>query len=357
MTGASVNKCRVFQGDKMQLAPRWWVPLLSMLLISGRAVRAQDAVQDRQLWTIYITNDNCPDYTWGLSEEQTRQAFADIVKGHLDEMNRTDAERSENQDRYNMAVTQEALCFVERYPERKQELIRRIQQGRVYVSPYLCNSLWAFQSAEGMIRTFYPFRRLERQWGISTDTAHHIELPSLPWGVPTILAGCGFRNLSVPFLDYDSDFKGLEISPLFWHVGPDGSSVRVAMDRWACSTANYTQGASILKDPQAIRDRWIPHYAGLGDVYPLRSILACGTHGDIRPNSGDQARGFAEGIIQYNATPGVPARLVNATYPQFWEVVGASREGPAVSSDRQWQLRSFLGSLAGQSGEVRRRQP
>ena len=37
-------------------------------------------------WTIYITNDNCPDYTWGLTEEQTRQAFADVVKGQLDEM-------------------------------------------------------------------------------------------------------------------------------------------------------------------------------------------------------------------------------------------------------------------------------
>ena len=41
-------------------------------------------------WTIYITNDNCPDYTWGFTEDQTRQAFADIVRGHLDEMARTD---------------------------------------------------------------------------------------------------------------------------------------------------------------------------------------------------------------------------------------------------------------------------
>ena len=61
-----------------------------------------------------------------------------------------------------MAVTQEALCFVECYPDRKEELIRRIREGRVYVSPYLCNTLWGFQSAEGAIRAFYPARRLER---------------------------------------------------------------------------------------------------------------------------------------------------------------------------------------------------
>lgn len=31
-------------------------------------------------WTIYIANDNCPDYTWGLTEEQTRQSFAEIIR-------------------------------------------------------------------------------------------------------------------------------------------------------------------------------------------------------------------------------------------------------------------------------------
>jgi len=85
---------------------------------------------DVSAWTIYVTNDNCPDYTWGYTEEQTRQAFADLVRSHLDEMKRTDGEPPENRDRYNMAVTQEALCFVERYPDRKEELIRRIQEGR-----------------------------------------------------------------------------------------------------------------------------------------------------------------------------------------------------------------------------------
>ena len=65
--------------------------------------------------------------------------------GHLDEMQRTDKQPAENRDRYNMAVTQEALCFLERYPDRKQELINRIREGRVYVSPYLCNSLWGMQ--------------------------------------------------------------------------------------------------------------------------------------------------------------------------------------------------------------------
>ncbi len=312
---------------------RWTVYLITLGVTASGAVSFGQQSDGDKPWSIYITNDNCPDYTWGFTEKQTRQAFADIVKSHLDEMQRSDAMSSENQDRYNMAVTQEALCFVERYPDRTDELIRRIREGRVYVSPYLCNSLWAFQSAEGLIRTFYPYRRLEREWGISTDCAHHIELPSLPWGVPTILAGCGFRNLTVPYLDYDSKFKELQVPPIFWHVGPDGSRVRVALDRWASSRANYTQGAAILKDTASIASEWLPHYRQLGDDYPLRAILACGTHGDINPESGNQARGFAERISNYNAHVDAAARLVNATYPQFWRVVEqAESAGPPLAT-------------------------
>ena len=296
-----------------------------IVLLAGLAAVAPlaGAGEDAKMWTIYITHDNCPDYTWGFSEEQTRKAFADIVRGHLDEMTRTDGEAPENRDRYNMAVAQEALCFAERYPERKAELIRRIKEGRVFVSPYLCNSLWAFQSVESAIRTFYPARRLEREWGIAMDVAEHIEEPSLPWGVASILAGCGVRWLSNPFYAYDSTFRGLTNPPLFVFEGPDGSRVRVVMDPWACNRASYTQGGKLLREPDATRG-WIEHYAKLGEAYPLSAVLASGTHGDIHPGSGGQARGFAEKIIALNGKGGDHPKLVNATLPQFCEAVDAA---------------------------------
>lgn len=272
-------------------------------------------------WTIYITNDNCPDYTWGYTEEQTRQAFADIVAAHLDEMSRTDGEAPENRSQYNAVITQEALCFVERYPERVDELVRRIREGRLFVSPYLCNSLWAFHSVEGALRTFYPARRLEREWGIPLTVAQHIEEPSLPWGVATILAGCGIRWLSNPFYAYDSTFRDLENPPLFTYQGPDGGQVRVVMDPWACLQAAYTQGSKLLGDPSLITDTWLPHYQQISDSYPVRVILASGTHGDIAPNTGEQARGFSEAIARYNSAPGDHPRLVNAALPQFCAAV------------------------------------
>ena len=294
--------------------------LAGCIAATGRS--AEQATAAEPLWTIFIANDNCPDYTWGLTEAQTRQAFADIVKAHLDEMARTDQQPPENRNRYNAAVTQELLCFVEKYPQRKQELIERIKQGRLYVSPYLCNSLWAFQDNEGLLRTFYPARRLERDWAVpKIDCAHHIELPSLPWGHATLLAGCGIKYLSLPYLAYDSTFNSFKVPPLFYHEGPDGSRVMVWLDVHASSKAGYTQGADVLRSGDALDRQWLAHYSRLGTAYPLRALLASGTHGDISPSSGNQARQFAEQIIRYNARADRKAKLVNATFPMFWQAV------------------------------------
>jgi len=295
--------------------------LLALLFTMPTASLAADRPTEPNGWTIYITNDNCPDYTWGYTEEQTRKSFADIVRAHLDEMNRTDSQEPHNRNSYNMAVTQEALCFVEYYPQRKAELIRRIKEGQVFVSPYLCNSLWAFQSVEGAIRTFYPARRLERDWGISIDIAEHIEEPSLPWGTASILAGCGIRWLSAPFYSYDSTFAGLKNPPLFFLEGPDGGRIRVVMDTWASNKSSYTQGVHLLRNPDAIVKEWLPHYKRMGEAYPLRAILASGTHGDISPNSGNQARGFADSIIKYNSQQVPHPELINAALPQFCRAV------------------------------------
>jgi len=309
----------------------WTVAVAFMLWLS-----VSPGTADPGAWTLYITNDNCPDYTWGYTEEQTRQAFADIVRAHLDEMNRTDGQESWNQDRYNMAVTQEAICFVERCPEREAELVRRIKEGRVFVSPFLCNSLWAFHSTECAIRTLYPARRLQKKWGILIDVAEHIEEPSLPWGIAPILAGAGIRWLSVPFYNYDSGFGQLTNPPLFMLEGPDGSRLRVILDPWASNKASYMQGASILQKPESIMREWLPHYHDLGNVYPPRAILASGTHGDIAPHSGSQARGFADSIINCNAGGGSYPKLANATVPQFCEAV-----------DRIESERPFLPTLRG----------
>ena len=289
--------------------------------MSPRSSAAVDPQPPRAIERILVANDTCPDVTWGWTEEQTRQAFADLVRSHLDEMQRTDDGPTESRDHFNMATAQEAVDFAARYPSRKEEMVRRIREGRISVSPFLCNSLWGFQSAEGAIRTLYPARRLERAWNVRLDVAEHIELPSLPWGQASLLAGCGVRWLAVPFYDYDSTFKGLKNPPLFRWAGPDGSEVRVVMDTWANLRGSYAQGALLLKDPARISREWLPHYAPMGAAYPVSTVLASGTHSDISPQSWKQTPGFADALRRYNAAGTNPVRLVNGTFAQFCQEV------------------------------------
>jgi hypothetical protein len=318
---------------------------LALILATGARFVLQTLATDTPTpWRVVIANDTCPDVTWGFTEVQTRQAFADLIAAHLDEMTRTDALLPHSRDHYNATAFIEVEAFLEIYPQRRDELLRRIHEGRLCVSPFLCNSLWGFQSVEGALRTFYPARRMEREHGMPMDVAEHIELPSLPWGMASLMSGCGIRWTSVPFYDYDSTFKGLKNPPLFRLEGPDGREVRVLLDSWGSEKANYMQGGYLLKEPSRVASEWLPHYAGLGAAYPLRTIFASGTHSDINPDSWKQAHGFADGIIRYNAAGSNAVRLVNGTLAQFCaEVDAVEARSPFLPKLRgcfghSWQL-------------------
>ena len=306
-------------------ARRFWrivICIFGMVGLAAPASAQQSLVPSE--WTIYITNDACSDYTWGFDEQQTRKAFADVIAAHLDEMNRTDRELEENRDHYNLSITQEGSVFLEYYPERKAEFLRRIHEGRISVGAFLNNNLWGFQSLESELRDLYPARRMEEEWGISIRDAEHIEEPALPWGAASILAASGFKWLIVPFLDYDSTFSQLNVPVFFNLQGPDGGQVRVLMDKWASEKANYAQGRYLLKDPKRIEEEWLPHYSQASTAYPLKVILASGTHSDNGPGISALAPGFADGIIQYNGRTAPHAKLINGTLPQFLEQVDQS---------------------------------
>jgi alpha-mannosidase len=307
---------------------------LALALLGAAASGAQPVPPPP--WTIHVVNDTCADTTWGFDEKTTRRNMAELVRAHLDAMTRSDGEPEWNRDRYTMAVTNEALAFLEHYPERKDELVRRLREGRITLSPFLNNTLWGWQSEEAFLRSLYPARRFERAWGVPIDVAHHSELPSLPWGAATLVAGAGVRWLAVPFLDYDSEWGGLEVPPLFVLEGPDGGRVRVVLDAWASRRHNYTQGRALLEDPKRIGAEWLPRFEGLGPAYPFRDALALGTHGDLGPQSAGEVERFSAAIRDWNAQAAPPARLVNATLAGFCRSIDAaeaSRSLPMLRGD------------------------
>ena len=52
--------------------------LVALVVLPAVATTPARSAEDP--WTICVANNNCQDSTWGLTDEQTRQAFADVVK-------------------------------------------------------------------------------------------------------------------------------------------------------------------------------------------------------------------------------------------------------------------------------------
>jgi hypothetical protein len=318
---------------------------MSMLPLSPLALFLLAAASDpapppgsQAAWTVHIVNDTCADTTWGFDEKATRRNMAELVRSHLDAMTRTDREPEWNRDRYTMAVTNEALAFLELYPGRTDELVRRLREGRITLSPFLNNTLWGWQSEEGFLRSLYPARRIERAWGVPIDVAYHTELPSLPWGAATLLAGAGVRWLALPFLDYDTEWGGLDVPPVFDLEGPDGGRIRVALDAWASRRHNYTQGRALLEDTKRIGADWLPRFDALGPAFPFRDTLALGTHGDLGPQSAGEVERFWTAIRDWNAREAPPARLVNSTLAGFCRAIDSAEASGSLP-----RLRGDLG--------------
>ena len=70
-------------------------------------------------WKIYISHDCCNDFTWGNDETSTRDNLAEILRAHLDAMTETDGEDPDERDHYTLTTFIEAVCFIEKYPQRK----------------------------------------------------------------------------------------------------------------------------------------------------------------------------------------------------------------------------------------------
>jgi hypothetical protein len=282
-------------------------------------------------WKLFISNDVCLDYTWCLNEEQVKENMANLMAAHLDAMNATDNQPFKNRARYTCTVTNEIFYFLEKYPLRKGELVSRIREGRIMMSPFLVNTMWGFCGSEGFLRAIYPAKRFAVKNNLRLTHAVHSELPSLPWDIIPLLSGSDIDWINKPFLNYDATFGSLRNPPVFKWIGPDGSSVNAIFDTWASSRYCYMQGGGVLKLPPYDKDTlsidsfWLNHYSKLQN-YPLKAILAEGTHCDLSTNSANQAMEVAEKIISFNNQTDNRIKMVNSTFAMFAGIVDSVQE-------------------------------
>lgn len=254
--------------------------------------------------------DACSDVTWGWTLKDTKTNWVNLVRAHLDRLG------ADPGHAYNCSVLGEFLWFAEAEPQRRAEAIEAIRSGRLYVSPFLNNTLYGWQSIESQWRSLWHARRLEVETGLDLfAVGQHIEIPSLSWCAAEVCAASGLRWLNVPYLSYEGVFAGIECPPIFEYESPSGRRLEVILDRFACTTGAYWQGAHVCHSPENL-NTWVQHYQQQGSRYPWKALLASGMHSDTLADSWKNVDKLCEQVEEADGLrPDVEVR--RSTYSAF----------------------------------------
>jgi alpha-mannosidase len=277
-------------------------------------------------WTIYVCQDVCTDFTFGYSENETKELSIKLTDEHLRIMENTDKEEIFSQNRWNINQTMEVMWYLEKKsPEEIERFFFREKDGHIQISPIFNSCLTALMTTEQAIRALYFGRKLEREYGIDTSTVEHIELPTIAWGMSSIFAGSGIKYFVKGWLDYQAPFCAYRDDiPLYFWEGPDGSKILVACDKGASQYANYAQASFLLKDYEdavkELHEWWIPHFEQRTN-YPYDAFILLGSHGDLRRESPEEVNKLVSNIIRYNKEPWEYPRIINANWRMFFKHV------------------------------------
>ena len=283
-------------------------------------------------WTIYVMQDICTDFTWGMADEETKVESYRFTLAHLDQMDRTDGWAEDERHRWNLNQTMEIEWFLEQAnDDDRVRFFRRVKEGRLKLSATYNVNLSAIMPVEQAIRSLYYARELERKYGIAFDTVEHIEMPSMAWGMLEVYASSGIRRFAKSWLNYNSQYlRKQSEKPLFRWKTPDGASLLALMPRSANLKYGYAQGGFLIeKSPdeaaKELHGWWIPCYEGMKD-YPLDCIPIMGAYCDLNISARTKIPRLVEAIRAYNANDWDYPRLVNATWDMYFDAAERSAE-------------------------------
>ncbi len=154
---------------------------------------------------------------------------------------------------YSMESTVFLMEFLDRHPEKREEMYELMKQDRFAWGASYVQCLEAHIGPENLVRQFYYGRRWLRENfpGVDSVTYYKTDPPSLTLQMPQILAKSGVKYLvqgRIPF-------------GLWKWEAPDGSSV-----------LTYPIAATHLMDPKGGDDGWLPFAVGREPYYASHKL-------------------------------------------------------------------------------------
>ncbi len=193
-------------------------------------VSAQIKLPASSIKTVYITPTSHYDFGFVEPPDAVRERAA----RHIDEVLRV-AEANPN-----FRWTIESVWQVNEWLKRQQKptsvlpkdkekinrLMNLIKQGRITLSTSWGSMHTDFMGAEELNRLVYDYAKLERTYGIKSETALLDDVPGHPTSLPSVLAGSGTKYLVTGanlFIQQATTLAPGKV-PFYWQ-SPDGSKV------------------------------------------------------------------------------------------------------------------------------------
>jgi alpha-mannosidase len=238
------------------------------------------------VWTqskrIYIANDDHTDLMWAGDETMYRDAWLNMLDFYLDQADRTAANISDHQGRFNADGSYWAWIYEKnRTSQQFQRLMDRVKDGHITIPLQTLVMLYGGMPAEAVIRSMYYAGRLERRYDTRFRLACAMEDQTLPYGLPSLWAGSGARYswkgvcrcwTNVPGL---SD-RGREI---YNAVGPDGRGVLMKWHSWddGADDSNWWPSGGYAECRRGNSPAWAVGFASNNQPflnrYPLPNVV------------------------------------------------------------------------------------
>jgi alpha-mannosidase len=142
-----------------------------------------------------------------------------------------------------------------RSPQAQTEFLDHVRTGNIVIPPEISNQHTGNASWEGLARSLYNERRLEREFNLArADAAQIVDVPSYTWAYASVLHDAGIKYFIAASNSWRAPVMLLgrwnEKSPFYWE-GPDGSRVLMWYSR------AYLQAHTLFGSPwrmESVRD-------------------------------------------------------------------------------------------------------
>lgn len=246
-------------------------------------------------WTLHFVMDKHLDYMWQYpTEAATRAAMEALTNDYL---NAIEADKLANvfphdeQTHFTFDQTIWWDAWTIQQPSQVNRLINAEATNHLGVGAFYVVLLTGILGTEELIRSMYPARQLQRDFGVDVQFSVPMETASVPWGLATVCSNAALPYMLKGICNCADQPSGGNDHPatLFRWKGPDGKSVILKWDNnffnskffggyaelyqiWSDGNDSVAMTTAQQNDILAT----ISHHEMIGPGYPVDQIMLYG---------------------------------------------------------------------------------